>query len=530
MAVCGDICLTDRPVDLTEIRLAELLASLSLATDLGTAFPLEKALRNALLAVHLGEYFALGDDELSDAYYMAMLRFLGCSAFAHELAAVVGGDDLTFHSTYEPVDVARPSAIVGQTVRYLAHDAPPFTRVAAVARFLTGGAKLVTRMQVADCEAADSLASRLGLSSGVRQGLAHVWARWDGKGQPRIAGEAIALSARVSHVANQAEIYHRVGGRSAAVAMLRQRRAADLDPRLVDTLLAHADRLFASLEQGSVWDAALAIEPPPVQKISTSRLSMVITAFAEFSDLKSPFTLGHSASVATLAENTARCLRMDDNEIAACRHAGLVHDLGRVGVPNGIWDKVGPLTPVEWERVRLHPYYTERVLVQSTPLHDVAVLAGMHHERRDGSGYHRASLAAAQPLAARVLAAADAFQAMTEPRPYREAMQPAQAAVNLHAEANAGKLDPDVVNAVLTVAGQRVPKRTTAWPGGLSDREVEVLRLVARGISDKEIGRRLVISPVTVHHHVRHIYDKIGVSSRAGAALFAMQHDLVAQE
>src|SRR5215813_1805785 len=142
-----------------ELRLAELLAALSLATDLGTAFPLEKALRNALLAVSLGREVGLPNEQLSDAYYMAMLRFLGCSAFAHELAAAVGGDDLTFHSTYEPVDVTKPQQIVAQTFRYLAADAPPLTRATSVARFLTSGARLVERMQIADCEAADSLAN-----------------------------------------------------------------------------------------------------------------------------------------------------------------------------------------------------------------------------------------------------------------------------------------------------------------------------------------------------------------------------------
>jgi HD-GYP domain-containing protein (c-di-GMP phosphodiesterase class II) len=364
----------------------------------------------------------------------------------------------------------------------------------------------------------------------VRLGLAHIWTRWDGKGRPPLAGEEIALAARLSHVANQTEIFHRMGGRAAALVMLQQRRAADLDPKLVDTLLAHADTLLASLEQGSIWDDALAIEPTPQQRIPAGRLDRVVAAFAEFADLKSPFTLGHSANVARLAELAAQSLRLEAADVTACRQAGLVHDLGRVGVPNGIWDKAGPLTPSEWERVRLHPYFTERVLAQSPPLRAIALLAGMHHERRDGSGYHRASGAASQPLAARVLAAADAYQAMTEERPYRAALSPDHAAETLLQEARGGRLDDEAVNAVLATAGHAVQRRQAAWPSGLSDREVEVLRLVARGHSDKEIGRRLVISAVTVHHHVRHIYDKIGVVSRAGAALFAMQHDLVGPE
>jgi HD-GYP domain-containing protein (c-di-GMP phosphodiesterase class II) len=513
-----------------DLRLAELLATLSLATDLGTAFPLEKALRNALLAVQLGREMQLGDQELSDAYYMAMLRFLGCSAFAHELAAAVGGDDLTFHSTYEPVDVTRPAQIVQQTLKHLNSEAPLPARALSVVRFLSGGAQLVERMQVADCEAADRLAVRLGVSDGVRAGLAHIWTRWDGKGRPPLKGEEIALTARLSLVANLTEIFLRLGGRAAAVHMLRERRSADLDPRIVDTLLGKADALLPCLEDDSVWEAALQAEPEPWQRLPARRLDPIAEAFAEFTDLKSPYTLGHSAHVAALAEGAARGLGLAEAEIGVCRQAGLVHDLGRVSVPNGIWDKRGTLTPSEWERVRLHPYFTERVLSHAPALQPLASLAGMHHERRDGSGYHRASVAAAQPMAARVLAAADAYAAMTEDRPHRPPLSADAAAASLSQEAATGRLDQEAVGAVLNAAGHRAQRRRSAWPSGLSDREVEVLRLVARGKSDKDIARQLVISAVTVHHHVRHIYDKTGLFSRAGAALFAMEHDLIVPE
>ncbi len=513
---------------MTELRLAELLATLSLATDLGTAFPLEKTLRNALLAVHLGREVGLGDEELSDAYYMAMLRFLGCSAFAHELAAAVGGDDLTFHSTYEPVDVTRPGEIVAQTVRFLATNQPPIRRAMTVARFLASGKQLVQRMQVADCEAADRLAVRLGLTNGVRQALAHVWTRWDGQGRPALAGDDIAIGARLSLVANLTEIAYRAGGRDAVHGLLRTRRGADLDPTIADTMLRRADVLLSLLDSDSVWQSTLEVEPRPWQCVPFSRLSSIAQAFGEFTDLKSPYTLGHSAHVAELAQSAARELRLADHEVNTCYQAAYVHDLGRVSVPNGIWDKAGPLTPAEWERVRLHAYYSERVLSHAPALQPLAAVAGMHHERRDGSGYHRASSAANQPMLARVLAAADSYAAMTEERPYRQGLAPDAAAKALADEADAGRLDGEAVGAVLAAAGQARPRRQ-AWPAGLSDREVEVLRLVARGKSDREIGRALVISDVTVHHHVRHIYDKTGISSRAGAALFAMEHDLIQQ-
>jgi len=284
------------------------------------------------------------------------------------------------------------------------------------------------------------------------------------------------------------------------------------------------------IEPESIWDAALEAEPAPYECLPLSRLDSIAQAFAEFTDLKSPFTLGHSQHVSRLAESAARTLKLSEPDVVACRQAGLLHDLGRVSVPNGIWDKPGPLTPSEWERVRLHAYYTERVLAYAPALRSLAVLAGMHHERPDGSGYHRASAASAQPRTARILAAADAYTAMTEERPYRPPLSAEHAAARLRADAEAGHFDREASDAVLAAAGHPPTTRRAAWPAGLSEREVEVLRLVARGRSDREIGRALVISEVTVHHHVRHIYTKIDVFSRAGAALFAMQHDLIQAE
>jgi HD-GYP domain-containing protein (c-di-GMP phosphodiesterase class II) len=508
-------------------RLAELLASLSLATDLGTAFPLEKALRNTLLAVGIGRELGLPGQALSDVYYMAMLRFLGCTAFAHELAAAFGGDDNAFHSTYEPIDLSRPQEILTTTLRSLASRAAPLDRAAAIFRFLTTGREIAARMQAADCEAADRLAARLGLSDGVRQGLAHVWTRWDGRGAPTLEGEAIALPARISLVANLVEIFHRLGGRALALDMVRKRRGADLDPNVSGAFLGAADELLADIESESLWQATLDAEPDPRQRVTPGGLEEIPRAFADFADIKSPFTLGHSSGVARLAETAALAMGLASDEATACGRAGLLHDLGRVSVPNSIWDKPGRLTPGEWERVRLHPYYTERVLAQSPVLRSVSQLAGSHHERRDGSGYHRGIAAASITPAARILAAADAYQAMCEQRPYRPALSAAAAAEQLDSEVSAGHLDASAVAAVLEAAGHTRRKARPVWPSGLSEREVEVLRLVARGQTDKEIGRGLVISAVTVHHHVRHIYDKIGVSTRAGAALFAMEHDLI---
>lgn len=207
--------------------------------------------------------------------------------------------------------------------------------------------------------------------------------------------------------------------------------------------------------------------------------------------------------------------------------AALLHDLGRTAVGAGVWGKRGQLSTTEWEQVRLHPYHTERILGRSAALEPLARIAAMHHERHDGSGYHRGAVAAETPARARVLAVADAYQAMTQRRPHRAAMDPDAAAGVVAEQVREGRFDPECAQAVLEAAGSSRLTTRRAWPSGLSNREVEVLRLVAGGSSNPSIARALVISPRTVEHHVQHIYGKIGVSTRAAAAMFAMQHGLL---
>lgn len=510
----------------SEVRLAEVLGTLSLATDLGDGFPLEKALRGSLLAVALGRELGLREQDLSDAYYAAMLSSLGCTAFAHELAAAVGGDDLKMKADIATVDAGRPVELLTQVLFHLAADRPPLERAGLVLGMLRRGRQFYELSVTTNCEAADRLAGRLGMSEGVRRGLAHVFTRWDGKGVPTVAGDAIALTGRIAHFVLIVEIMHRLGGPAAATTMVRRRRG-EFDPSLTSIFLRIAPDLLSQLETESVWDSALAAEPEPRPLVTESGLDEVAKAMADFVDLKSAFTLGHSSGVAQLAEAAARLIPLPETQVTAVRRAGLVHDLGRVSVPNGIWEKPGPLSASAWERVRLHSYFTERILVRSAALQPFTQLAGSHHERLDGSGYHRGVPATMLSTSCRLLAAADAYHAMTEERPHRPALSRGAAAAQLGAEVSAGRLDREAANAVLEAAGHQRSRARPSWPAGLSDREVEVLRLVAGGKSDKQIGKKLFISEVTVHHHVRHIYDKIGVSTRAGAALFAMEHDLI---
>jgi HD-GYP domain-containing protein (c-di-GMP phosphodiesterase class II) len=289
----------------------------------------------------------------------------------------------------------------------------------------------------------------------------------------------------------------------------------------------HGPALLAEAAALDPWVAVVAAEPEPCRFIPEAGLDDLARTFADMVDLKLPFTRGHSVGTAALAEAAARQLGLSTSETITLRRAGLLHDLGRVSVPNGIWETPGPLTASAWEQVRLHPYHTERILARSPMLADLARLAGMHHERQDGSGYHRQAAGAQIPLSARLLAAADAYQAMTQARPHRPALTAPLAAEHLRTEVKRGRLDGEVARAVLAAAGHPAPSRRTVWPASLSEREVEVLRLIAHGASYKDVASHLTISPRTAAHHVQHIYTKIGVATRAGAAMFAMEHDLV---
>jgi len=340
-------------------------------------------------------------------------------------------------------------------------------------------------------------------------------------------GEAIALAARVVSVAFDATLFHGLGGSAAATAVVRQRARGKYDPRIADAFCRQAEHVLAACEMDAAWQATLDSEPEPHVWLAESQLDAALGALGAFADLVSPYLAGHSRAVAELAASAASWCHLPAAECASLRLAGLVHDVGRAGVSAGIWNKSGALAAGERERVRLHAYFTERILARVSGLGELADVAALHHERLDGSGYHRRAPAAAQPMRARVLAAADVYCALREARPHRAAHTPATAAGVVRAAVESGQLDGDAVQAVLGAAGNRAQARRRSWPAGLSDREVDVLRLLARGLSNRQIGARLSVSPRTAGNHIQHIYDKLGVSTRPAATLFAIQHDLL---
>ncbi len=368
------------------------------------------------------------------------------------------------------------------------------------------------------------------MSTGVLEALASSYERWDGKGFPGdLSGAAIPVAARVAQLAEFVEVAHRTAGIPGAVEMAERRSGKQFDPALVVVFTDDVEKVFHGIAELGSWDAVLDSEPSLRMTLSAAESDAALAAIARFVDLKSPYTLGHSQALAELASRAGEQLGLAADEVHVLFRAGLVTGFGRLGVSNAIWDKPAPLTAGDWERVRLHPHLTERMLHQSEALAPLGRIAVQHRERLDGSGYPRSLTGPSISRSGRILGAADAYQAMRERRPHRDSLTADDAAAELRAEVRAGRMDGAAVNAVLQVAGHRIGRRREG-PAGLTAREVEVLRLLAAGLSNKQIADRLVIAPKTAGNHIEHIYTKIGVTSRAEAGLFAMQHGLLPEE
>jgi HD-GYP domain-containing protein (c-di-GMP phosphodiesterase class II) len=519
--VSGD---TDR----ASVRLAELVAALSLGIDLGFGQPMEHVLRQCLIALRLAERIGLDDEQRADVYYTALLVNVGCHTDAHEQAKWFGDDIELKSGKYDhELGSLRGAAAA---FRLIGSGNPPLHRFRIALEFMLAGHRDVDSMVSEHARIGRLLGEQLNLSPAVLTALGGAYEQWNGKGWPgELKGDDVPLAARLAQLAEFSEVAHRLGGVEAAKEVARERAGKQFDPSLADLMCSDAELILAGLDGIGTWDAVIDAEPGLALVLSGEQFDDALLAIANFVDLKSPYTLGHAGAVADLVAEAGTRLGLPESEVRTLRRAGLVHGLGRLGVSNAIWDKPGPLGAGEWERVRIHPYLTERMLHQSGSLAPLAAIAVALRERLDGSGYPRGLSGSAISRPARILAAADAYQAMREPRPYRPARSPEEAAAELRADVKAGRLDADAVEAVLGAAGHRVPRRR-GGPAGLTAREVEVLRLLARGLSNKEIAARLVISPKTVGNHVEHIYAKIDASTRATASLFAMQHGLLPED
>jgi HD-GYP domain-containing protein (c-di-GMP phosphodiesterase class II)/DNA-binding CsgD family transcriptional regulator len=516
---------TATPTTSAKVRLAELVAALSLGVDLGFGQPMEHVLRECMIALRLADRLGLDEAERSTVYYTALLVNVGCHADAHEQTKWFGDDIALRSGKYE--HEYRSLRAAAATISLVGSGNPPLHRFRVGLEFALSGRRDFDGMIERHSSFARALAERLGMQSAVQEAVGASYEQWDGKGWPGgLAGDRIPIAARLSQFAEFVEVAHRLGGVKAALALAERRGGSQFDPSLSAALRADPEGVLGGLDSTQTWDSVIDAEPSLRVTVAGDDFDRALLAIADFVDLKSPYTLGHARAVADLAAETAIRLGLPEDEVIMLRRAALVHDLGRLGVSNAIWDKPGPLGAGEWERVRMHPYLTERMLHQSAALAPLAAVAVQHRERLDGSGYPRGLSGGAISRAARILAAVDAYRSMREVRPYRPALAADAAASELQADVRSGKLDADAVAAVLSAAGHPVARRRD-WSAGLTTREVDVLRLLSRGLSNKEIATQLVITPKTARNHIEHIYAKIDASSRVAASLFATEHGLL---
>ena len=506
------------------VRLSDLVASLSLATDLGLGLPQEHVLRQTVIAARVADAADLPPDVRAATFFVSLLAWVGCIADSHELAHWFDDDRQIRADSYQVDRAGVP--MLRFMLDHVASGQPPLQRLTMIGRFLTTGMRTAQASYLTHCQTTGDIARRLGIGDEVGPALAQAFERWDGRGIPgALRRTQIDPAMRVVQLANDAEVYHRVGGVRAATAMARDRSAAAFDPDLVEVCCHNADAIFGDLESVDTWATSVEGCRSLDRVLSEDDLTSVLEVFADYADQKSPYFLGHSRATADLACAAAQEMGLAEDDVTTLRRAALVCRLGRTGVSTGIWDKCGPLSTIEWERVRTTPYLTERVLSREPRLRRIGTLAAMVSERMDGSGYPRGLSGSAIPVAARLLAAADVYRAAGAERPHRTALTRSETEALLRDEVAAGRLGADAVRAVLASAGHVVGRRTSAV-AGLTARELEVLALLVRGLSNRQIADRLTISPRTAGTHVEHIYTKIGVSTRGAAAMFAMEHGL----
>ena len=508
------------------------MAALSLASDLAVGLPAEHAVRSCYIAMHVAEEMQLPADQRVDVYYADLLMDAGCTAWTSQLAGVILSDEIAARREFVFHRNARdPMDVFGWMRDHVASGASVPRRVRYGLQFALQGREFVREGFRNTCEVAQRFAQRLGMSEAVQNALLSVFEQWDGSGPSGRQGEAIPLTSRIVFATSFFEALHQFGGPDAALELARRKRGTAFDPAVVDAFLAIARRpaFWAGLDQESVWATVLALEPESARQfLREEQLDDVALAFADFADLKSPFSAGHSRRVGELAHAIAGRLGSAHSQVETIRRAALMHDVGLAAVPSYTLDKPrDKLTQAELEILRLHPYHAERIFARVAALDSVVPLVAAHHERMDGRGYYRGLPGEQIPVGARVIAVADAFDELIHASPDRTELDPELAMAKLREEAGRG-LWPEAVQALAEELGASPAKRKAALqPAGLTGREIEILRMLTRGMSRRQIADELVLSQHTVRHHLEHIYSKVGVGTRVAAALFAVEHDLI---
>ena len=506
------------------VELAEVVASIALASDLSIGQSLDHILRSCVIATRFAEHLGLTQVERDSAYWVTLFMVAGCTGTSFELSSVVG-DDISFRA--EMFGLTSNFEFLRLILGRVGSGRGLVERTKMRADLLRTKMRALEEAFLAHCAVSQRLAERVGLGSPVTDALAQTFARYDGKGIPKgLGGDDILPAIAIAEIAHDSAWHVNHGGADATIDAARKFSGKFYSPALVDAWCGAAGEILAGISEESTWDQVISSQPLGRGPLTEAELDDALELIADFADLKSPWFAGHSRAVASLAVAAGRHAGLPEPDLVSLRRSALVHDIGRNGVPNSIWDKPGPLTEGEMERVRLHAYYTDRVLRRSDRLAALATVASAAHERTAGSGYPRGIAGQTIPLLGRFLEPADVYEAMLEDRPHRPARSRDEAAAELRRAAVAGEMDGSAVDAVLAAAGH-TPRRKPTAPAGLTPRELEVLVLAARGGTTRAVASKLGIAPKTAGNHLEKIYSKIGVSSRAEAAMYAMQHGLI---
>lgn len=513
-----------------KVRFSSLMACLAAASELAMGHDADHALRCCAVAMRVARARHLPGSDLRHVFYQSLLRFIGCNADTGVMAEIAG-DVIALRQAMAPLDAAATPQVIATLVRRIraAHAEDDAVGTAlAVLRGLLRAPEFAREIFPGHCEVAQRLARRLGFDERFVAGLGQLYARWDGRGTPAVAGERILPAVRIVILVQELLLHHRLHGWSGARSMLQSRSGSQFDPQLVELVLARGPALLDGLP--TCWEDLPGLEPEPHETLEGQALDGALMVLADYAGIQSHWLLGHARRVADGVVDAARRLALDEADQQLLRRAALVHDIGRVGISTHIWERPGPWSQGERERARLHAAFTAQILSRAGELAPLAALAAAAQERLDGSGYPRAIGAADLPTPARLLAAVDVVTALGEARPHRPAHDAASIETIVAGEVAAGRLDRAASAAALAVIGGHLRPSAAAQPipAGLSEREAEVLRELAAGRTNKEIARRLGTSPKTVDHQVQAVYRKLGVRTRAGATLRAVEIGLTA--
>ncbi|MGL5928281.1 MAG: HD domain-containing phosphohydrolase [Dermatophilaceae bacterium] len=495
----------------SSVRLVEVAAALANAGDLAMGQPIAHGLRAAVLAVRLGSAAGADIGTRDAAFYTTLLRWSGCTANAHEFSRFLGND------------VAGRAALQLEPHHTGPGSRPTTDRAGPTPTEMTAAAD-------EHCEVAQLLARRLGLPDLVVDSLGQVFERHDGTGLPHgLGGDAVTLPAKLAVLAGDIEILtHHLGAEHAREQLAaRAGRAYDRGLAAMASTEIHGWLENLPEHPDDLWAWALDQEPVVRAPLPSSHLDQVTTALAEMVDVKVPHLAGHSHLVADVVARAAVLLGLPADRAEFARRAALVHDVGRIAVPNTVWERDGRLGPIERAQAELHPYYTGQVLEPVAALRDIGAVASTHHEHLDGTGYHRQLRHDALPPVARLLGAADAWASMRLTRPLKPALAAPDAAARLQQAARDGALDHAATAAVLEAADQPLPALADLRPGGVTPRETEVLGLLVEGMTNAQIAARLGVATKTVDNHVQNVYGRLGVRSRAAATIAALRAGLV---